>query len=149
KNGATAAPGQGAAVLEQGPTDAVSADPLDDRQPFGYGEGLEPAHTHGAHRFIAEIGDHMGGAEIVAVELLGVGNVQFANETSGADRERLQRVLHLHGHPDGDGLTAYARGNDAHIVLSQLATRSTREACGLDAPRSAEVSRTPLLSRRS
>ena len=84
-----------AAALEQELADIVPAEALDDRQPLGHGEGLEPAHAHRAHRLVADIGDDVGGAEVVAVELLGERHVQFADEAGRAHREGLQRVFHL------------------------------------------------------
>ncbi len=90
-----------AAALDEELADIVAAEALDHRQPLRHGEGLEPAQAHGADRLVAEIGDDVGGAEIVAVELLGVRDVLFADEAGGADGEGLKRVFHLHGELDG------------------------------------------------
>ena len=45
-----------------------------------------PHYLAHADIVVADAGDDVGGAEIVAVELLGVGNVQFADEAGSADR---------------------------------------------------------------
>ena len=59
-----------------------------------------------AHRLVADIGDDVGGAEVVAVELLGVRHVELADEAGGAHREGLQRVFHPHGELGRDRLAA-------------------------------------------
>ena len=85
--------GQLAGALEQELPDVVAAEALHDRQPLRHGERLEPAHPERARRLVADIGHDMSGAEVMAVELLGVRHVQLADEAGGAHREGLQRVL--------------------------------------------------------
>ena len=71
----------------------MAAKALHHRQPFGHGERLDPAHAHRTDRLVAKIGDDMGGAVIVAVELFGERHVELADEAGGADRESLQRFF--------------------------------------------------------
>src|SRR5882762_4839392 len=146
---AAATVGQRAAAFDQELADAMSAEALDDGQPLGHGKGLEPAHAQRAHRLVADTGDDVSGTEIVAVELLGVRHVQFADEAGGAHRESLQRVFHPHSEFGGDGLAADRLWDSTHDLLSQLVSRSTRGVCGLEAPRAADFSRTPSISIRS
>src|SRR5262249_3455686 len=122
---AAAAFGQRAAALEQELTDIVPAEALDDRQPLGHGEGLEPAYAHGPGRFIADIGHDMGGGEVVAVELFRIGYVELADEGGCAHGKGLQRVLHAHGEPGGDGFAVDRSWGVVHLwSLSSGAVRS-------------------------
>jgi hypothetical protein len=59
----------------------------------------------------------MGGAEIVVVELFGERHVELADEAGGTDRESLQRILHLHRQPEGDGRAVDRLANAAHAEL--------------------------------
>ena len=68
------------------------------------------------HRLFADTGDDVGGAEIVAVELLGIGHVEFANEAGGAHREGLQRILHTHGELGGHRLAIDGLCDGAHVT---------------------------------
>ena len=95
--------------------DAVAAEALDHRQPLGHGERLEPAHADRAHRLVADIGDDVRGAEIVAVELLGVRHVEFADEAGGAHREGLHRVFHLHGELGRHRFAVDRSRHNAHV----------------------------------
>ena len=57
------------------------------------GKILEPANPQGAYRFIAGVGDDMGGLVVVAIKLMSGGYAMLLHEANAAHRVSMQQLL--------------------------------------------------------
>ena len=74
---------------------------MPDREPFDLREISEITDADAGDRLGAAVADQMGGAQVIAVELLVVRTFLLADEDGAADRDHVHVVRHGADHPDG------------------------------------------------